>query len=100
VIGFSNRKQPIFSTLLFTVSLFAFNGTNENRTNRTTGKGRFIHWQKYVDWIAIVRNGLAQEAEVAGEHHPGGQHFFSANIPWSGSNANLLRLPLGVSTIT
>jgi hypothetical protein len=76
VVGVGDGDESVIANFLFTIQLFAFADTAKAGANGDSGEGGLIHEQEHVDGITVGRKGLRKEAEVVGEDHAGGKHFF------------------------
>ena len=69
VVSLCHGHEPVVTNLLFSVELLAFNHPNEPSLYCAARKGRFVHQEKYIDWISVWRDCLGQETKVIGENH-------------------------------
>jgi hypothetical protein len=100
VVHFGNRDQPVISYPLLSIHLFSFHHADEPSFYGATRESGFIHKDQDINWISVRSDRLRQKSKIIRKNHARGENLFNAKMLWSGSKANLFRLPAGVSTMT
>lgn len=97
--GGGNREQPVVPLRFPVFGLLSLNHADKSRRHETASKGRFVHEDQDIQRITILAESGRDKAIVKGKDGAGGQDFVELKMPRVGSYLNLLRFPLGVSTM-
>src|SRR6202012_3974609 len=76
VVHFRNGNKPVVAYLFLAVELLTLDYADQASLNSAAGESGLSHQKKHVDWIAVRRNCLRQEAKVIGKNHPGWKNLF------------------------
>jgi hypothetical protein len=100
VIGFFDGDDAIVAFAFFLFALPALDNADNAAFEQASGEGWLIHEHQHVGRIAVPAFVEGTKPRSWGKLMPAGSTLFRATTLWSGSNAYLLRLPLGVSMMT
>jgi hypothetical protein len=64
-----DRYQPVIAASALAIGLQGFDHTDQASCQKTTGRGRGVHEDEDIEWIAILSEGRGDKAELEGEDH-------------------------------